>query len=109
MLPKACSLVYSFNGEDVHGELERLAALAVVSPNLLYRHVVTLESRGLVQRRDVWRAVLPPAISNRLAADALRFIPYASIKEQIEEAIPESGDSGTIVYAHFRGDLGVSE
>lgn len=99
---EACSLVYSFNGEDVHGELERLAALAVVSPNLLYRHVVTLESRGLVQRRDVWRAVLPPAISNRLAADALRFMPYASIKEQIEEAIPGSGDPARLLRSFSR-------
>ena len=108
---EACSLVYSFNGEDVHGELERLAALAVVSPNLLYRHVVTLESRGLVQRRDVWRAVLPPAISNRLAADALRFIPYASIKEQIEEAIPESGDPARLLRSFSRrlGYLNESE
>ena len=108
---EACSLVYSFNGEDVHGELERLAALAVVSPNLLYRHVVTLESRGLVQRRDVWRAVLPPAISNRLAADALRFMPYASIKEQIEEAIPGSGDPARLLRSFSRrlGYLNESE
>lgn len=108
---EACSLVYSFNGEDVHGELERLAALAVVSPNLLYRHVVTLESRGLVQRRDVWRAVLPPAISNRLAADALRFMPYASIKEQIEKAIPGSGDPARLLRSFSRrlGYLNESE
>lgn len=108
---EACSLVYSFNGEDVHGELERLAALAVVSPNLLYRHVVTLESRGLVQRRDVWRAILPPAISNRLAADALRFMPYASIKEQIEEAIPGSGDPARLLRSFSRrlGYLNESE
>lgn len=108
---EACSLVYSFNGEDVHGELERLAALAVVSPHLLYRHVVTLESRGLVQRRDVWRAVLPPAISNRLAADALRFMPYASIKEQIEEAIPGSGDPTRLLRSFSRrlGYLNESE
>ena len=108
---EACSLVYSFNGEDIHGELERLAALAVVSPNLLYRHVVTLESRGLVQRRDVWRAVLPPAISNRLATDALRFMPYASIKEQIEEAIPGSGDPARLLRSFSRrlGYLNESE
>ena len=108
---EACSLVYSFNGEDIHGELERLAALAVVSPNLLYRHVVTLESRGLVQRRDVWRAVLPPAISNRLAADALRFMPYASVKEQIEEAIPGSGDPARLLRSFSRrlGYLNESE
>jgi len=69
-----CSLVYSFNGEDITSatsELVVLAELAEKSSRELFRDVVKLRNRGLVQARSVWRAVLPHAIANRLAKDAL--------------------------------------
>ncbi|WP_292992949.1 hypothetical protein [Nitrosomonas sp.] len=74
---EVCSLVYSFDGEtieDVTAELPILASLAGIPPNELYRHIGELRSRDLVQRRSKWRAVLPHAIANRLARQALEKI-----------------------------------
>lgn len=83
---QACSLVYSFQGEALAGneaELPRLAALADQPPRELYRHVGELLRRDLVQQRSVWRAVLPHAIANRLAARALEDTPYDFIDQQL--------------------------
>jgi hypothetical protein len=80
---ESCSLVYSFNGEDLEGELSELAALANEPAQSLYRQVSELQQRGLVQRRGPWRAVLPHAISNTLASRALEAIPYASIHQRL--------------------------
>jgi hypothetical protein len=83
---QACSLVYSFQGEALAGdeaELPRLALLADQTPRELYRHVGELFRRDLVQQRSVWRAVLPHAIANRLAARALEDIPYGLIDQQL--------------------------
>lgn len=77
-----CSLVYSFNGDDTTSatsELKFLADLAEKSPRELYRDVADLKSRGLVQARNVWRAILPPAIANRLAKCALSSTPTQTI------------------------------
>ncbi|KJJ98022.1 hypothetical protein UB44_15610 [Burkholderiaceae bacterium 26] len=83
---QACSLVYSFEGESVggdHAELPRLAALAGQTVAETYRHVSELHHRELVQRRGVWRAVLPHAIANRLAARALDGIPFSLIEQAL--------------------------
>jgi hypothetical protein len=80
---EACSLVYSFDVDNVDGELAQLAALADLKPLTLYRHVSDLEKRGLAQRRGPWRAVLPHAVANRLAARALATIPTALIERQL--------------------------
>ncbi|MDR3454767.1 MAG: hypothetical protein P4L96_18540 [Rhodoferax sp.] len=83
---QACSLVYSFQGEAMAGdeaELLRLAALADQTPRELYRNVGELFRRDLVQHRSVWRAVLPHAIANRLAARALEDTPYDLIDQQL--------------------------
>ena len=83
---QACSLVYSFEGEALAGdeaELPRLAVLADQAPRELYRHVGELLRRDLVQQRSVWRAVLPHAIANRLAARALEDTPYDLIDQQL--------------------------
>lgn len=83
---QACSLVYSFQGETLDGEeaeLPRLAALVGQVPTETYRHVGELLRRDLVQQRGVWRAVLPHAIANRLAARALQDIPYDLINQQL--------------------------
>lgn len=85
---EACSLVYSFQGEALDGEeaeLPRLAALVGQAPEETYRHVGELLRRDLVQQRGVWRAVLPHAIANRLAARALADIPYDLINRQLVE------------------------
>ena len=80
---QVCSLVYSFHGEDTqppHAELSVLAALVAQTPLQLYAHIAELKRRGLVQRRGPWRAVLPHAIANRLAAIAFENIPPSVIE-----------------------------
>jgi hypothetical protein len=83
---QACSLVYSFQGEMLAGdeaELPHLAALANQEPGELYRHVGELLRRDLVQQRGAWRAVLPHAIANRLAARALADTPNELVVQQL--------------------------
>jgi hypothetical protein len=87
LVAQACSLVYSFEGERVDvgddAELTRLGAMIGKTAQEVYRHVAELRRRDLVQQRGVWRAVLPHAIANRLAAIALQNIPYVVIDEQL--------------------------
>ena len=76
------SLVYSFEGTDVESstsEIKVLAGIIELPPGQLFRGVSTLRDRGLIQARDVWRALLPHAIANRLATDALASIPKKKI------------------------------
>jgi hypothetical protein len=77
------SLVYSLEGEDTsdgHGaELVHLGALVNQNAQEMFKHCAELERRGLVQCRSQWRAVLPPAIANRLASVALQNIPPAAL------------------------------
>lgn len=83
---QACSLVYSFQGEDVSGdecELARLGALIGKDAEEVFRGVAELLRRDLAQRRGVWRAVLPHAIANRLAALALQNIPLSTIQSHL--------------------------
>lgn len=80
---EACSLVYSFDGEDLEGELSSLSTLAGLSPLTLYRHVNDLQQRGLAQRRGKWRAILPHAIANPLAAQALESIPHTLLHAKL--------------------------
>jgi hypothetical protein len=83
---QACSLMYSFQGEAMAGEeaeLPRLALLAGQATAETYRHVGELLRRDLVQQRGVWRAVLPHAIANRLAARALEDTPFDLIDQQL--------------------------
>lgn len=82
---QACALVYSFDGENQNNELPRLAAMAGMEVLDLYREVSTLIKRGLAQKRGVWRAVLPHAIANVLAGQALSAIPYSVIEKQLVE------------------------
>jgi len=81
---QALSLVYSFDGEDVSndekGELSPLGALIGTSAKEMFKHSAELQRRGLVQRRGQWRAVLPHAIANRLAAMAHQNIPPREIE-----------------------------
>jgi len=89
---QACSLVYSFQGQDVsnadQAELVRLGAMIGKNAQEVFHSVAELHRRDLVQHRGVWRAVLPHAIANRLAALALQNIPLATIKAQLIENAP---------------------
>lgn len=83
---QACALVYSFQGEALSGtvaELPALAVLAGMSPHELYAKVAELKQRDLVQRRGVWRALLPHAIADRLAKMALKTTPLEVIEAQL--------------------------
>jgi hypothetical protein len=84
---QVCSLVYSFEGEDTKtqgAELRVLATLAEMTPRELFGHVGRLKRRDLVQARSKWRAVLPPALANRLAKWALQEIPAVDITDAFE-------------------------
>lgn len=71
---EAASLLYSFDVEDASkdSELAVLSEFAEVTIPTFYRNVSELQKRGLVQERGKWRAVLPHAISNRLARNAVQ-------------------------------------
>jgi hypothetical protein len=90
---QAWSLVYSFQGEDVSdgdgAELFRLAAVVGKTAQEVFQSAAELHRRNLVQRRGVWRAVLPQAIANRLAAGALQDIPAATIEARLVNGAPE--------------------
>ena len=71
------SLAYSFSVETTDGETDELGVLGSLcgsSGNDLYRSMQVLVDRKIAQRRGRWRAILPHAIANRLAASALRGI-----------------------------------
>ena len=99
---EVCALVYSFDGKNDNGELKSLASLADVSVRKLRRLVSVLESRGLVQRRGIWRAILPHAIANRLAADALKYVSYESIERQIVAQDPSVSDERRLLRSFSR-------
>lgn len=82
---EACSLLYSFDGEHAgeDSELARLGQLAGISATKMFGYVAELKRRDLVQSRSEWRAVLPHAIANRLAALALQNIPREEIEGQL--------------------------
>ena len=80
---QACALLYSFQGEAISGddaELPKIAALVSMDAPQLFAKVSKLKQRDLVQRRSVWRAILPHAVANRLAKMALREIPQELIE-----------------------------
>ncbi len=85
------SLLYSFDGEDTsnNSELSRLANIADVSTSALYRNIAELQRRGLVQQRGRWRAVLPHAIANRLAARALANYPHSLVIKALLTEAPD--------------------
>ena len=91
---RACSLVYSFDGGEQEQEQEQLrllADLARMDVEEIYEHLADLSERGLLQERGRWRAVLPQAIANRLAAQALERIFNARIEQKIDGLASETG------------------
>lgn len=81
------ALVYSYSICEDEGGVDELAVLASLlgeSRRTLYRATQTLLDRQLVQQRGHWRAVLPQAVSNRLAAGALDNVPHGDIRDTFE-------------------------
>ena len=91
MAAEVCSLVYSFNGEDISEQSELALLSAMIGKSALgtYQQVAELRRRDLVQHRSVWRAILPHAIANRLATIALQNIPSATIRQCLVESSPD--------------------
>ncbi len=82
------ALVYSFSiraGEDGPDELGVLAQILDESRGRLYRAAQTLVRRQLAQKRGRWRAILPHAVANRLAASALTNIDPQEILDAIQD------------------------
>lgn len=82
------SLVYSFsvslpNGGDTD-ELAVLGSLCNYPRDQLFGSVAELFQRQIVQKRSDWRAILPHAIANRLARDALHKVPKETLRETFE-------------------------
>jgi hypothetical protein len=91
-IAEACSLVYSFQGEALTGEnaeLPVLGGLIGKTAQEVFTAAAELKRRDLLQQRREWRAVLPHAIANRLAAMALENIPYAVIDSAIVQGSSE--------------------
>ncbi|CAM3853954.1 hypothetical protein SB6095_04159 [Klebsiella quasivariicola] len=81
------SLVYSFSVSATgmnSNELEILGSLSGYSKAQLFRAVTKLMSRHVVQKRANWRAILPHAIANKLAASALDSIPVYQLRAVFE-------------------------
>lgn len=86
---QACALVYSFDAELEDGdeaELARLASLINQDLGEMRAAVAELERRELMQRRGVWRAVLPHALANYLAARALEEIHPGRLQAHIVDS-----------------------
>ena len=83
------SLVYSFSISADQDGVDELAVLSRLLDNQcrrkLYRATQTLLDRQLVQKRGNWRAVLPQALSNRLAGDALNNVPVDELLATFQE------------------------
>ena len=81
------SLVYSFSVNDMEAGIDELAVLGSIYdiPRLeLYRSAATLMDRHIAQSRSQWRAILPQAVANRLARDALSKLPSKTLRTAFE-------------------------
>ena len=68
------SLVFSFNLEDaneVESEIDVLSTLADVTSKKAYKIIEKLQSKDIVQKRGDFRAILPHALANSLAKQAI--------------------------------------
>ncbi|MDP4006324.1 hypothetical protein [Methylobacterium sp. NEAU K] len=88
-IAQVCALLYSFEGESLDGEAAELPVLGNVigrTAEDVRTAAIRLKRRQLVQARGPWRAVLPHAVANRLAATALEEIPRSRLMAALVEA-----------------------
>ena len=81
------SLVYSFSVSSTDAasdELEILGTLSGYPKIQLFKAATKLMERHVVQKRSHWRAILPHAIANKLAASALNSIPVDQLRASFE-------------------------
>lgn len=102
------SLLYSLDGEDVsiEGELAHIACIRNVDADTMFAALAELKQRGVAQSRGRWRAVLPQAVANRLAASALARIPPSSFDRFCASLPPRMRESMSrrIGYLHDSDD-----
>jgi hypothetical protein len=87
---KAASLVYSFSIDEnsvFRSEHAVLASLYEQTPQAMLRMLAKLKRRELLQSRGPWRAILPQAISNRLAKEALEDLSLPRILQAFQPEI----------------------
>ncbi|MEO5716062.1 MAG: hypothetical protein ABIT37_21460 [Luteolibacter sp.] len=84
------ALLYSIEGEDVtgEGELFKVGSIREVGPRPLYEALAEMKKRGIVQVRGRFRAILPQAIANPLAAHALERIPPTTFDQFCATLMP---------------------
>ena len=87
---RICSIFISFNIElnkdDYNNELNILGRIIGKSPVELIRYANELNKRQIVQKRGNMRAVLPHAISNRLADELLSTFPEEVVINEIKNS-----------------------
>lgn len=87
---KICSIFISFNVEfnkdDYNNELNILGRIIGKSPIELIRDINELSKRQIIQKRGNMRAVLPHAISNRLADELLSAFPEEVVINEIKNS-----------------------
>ena len=86
---KIFSLVFSFNVEDQGNdasEIELLAIFAEVSVRQAYRIIESFHQRDIVQSRGEYRAILPHALANTLAKQALKTLSVNDINSFFKNA-----------------------
>jgi hypothetical protein len=86
-LPSSSIMVWSAD-QSVTALVTASKPLGTRKAASLFSSVSELLRRDLVQRPGVWRAVLPHAIANRLAAGALQDIPFTAIEAQLIDGGP---------------------
>ncbi|MBF4489898.1 hypothetical protein IOD06_08355 [Psychrobacter sp. N25K4-3-2] len=77
------SLIYSFDISNENNELLALGRISGIESKTLYRHQAELLRRHIAQKRGNWRAVLPHAISNKLARRAFENLPISQINTEL--------------------------
>ena len=88
MAAEVLALVYSFSISQDEGSVDELAILAELlnqNRHALHRATQMLVERQLAQKRGNWRAVLPHAVANKLAAQGLRNFPVDDIVNLFEK------------------------
>lgn len=82
------SLVFSFNVEDSHetaSEINILSKLADVTPRKAYRLIEKLHGKDIVQKRGDFRAILPHALANNLAKQAISGVSNSELNQLLTD------------------------
>lgn len=82
------SLVFSFNIEDakkVNSEIDILAELAEISSKQAYRIIESLRNKDIVQKRGDFRAILPHALANNLAKQAISGLSNSELNQLLTD------------------------